>query len=347
MRSPLIRNLLALLVGLLLSCDLSGCAVPRAPGGSCAPAARAGVDVVPVRVPWWTEVGDPLLARLVDSALAHDANLQRQAAAWTQARARSMQWTQRFHAWLGGLLGYPSQDLGALARRLADARRLKAEQVALDYLRLRRRQALLVLRQQFQDQFRDNADIARWRREAGLASAVDGGLAASMLGVNASALDSARVKLSEAVARLARTCGISERDLGDLVDDGAGVPRLAPPPAGSLKPRDASAALRLAALTRVAAREASLREVELAARRNAADARAAYRLGTGDFAAVYAAEASALAARESGVEVRADAAQATVRLWAQVDREQAVRDAPRGAGSAPGAGAAAAECAHG
>ncbi len=337
MRSTFVWNLLAALAGLLLTCELSGCAAPRAPVEHCLPAARAGAELAPAP-DWWSRAGDPVLARLIDSALAQDAPLHRQAAALSAARARSARWSWRFREWLGSLLGYSPPDLRARALQLAQARQRKAEAVALAYLRLRRLQALLELRQQFQDQFRDNADIARWRREAGLASAVDGGLAQSMLGVNASALDTQRERLSVAVAELARSCGMAADRLGDLLDDGAGVPRLTAPPAESLPPGQASTALRLAALGRVAAREAALRDVERQALRNAADARAAYRLGTGDFAAVYAAESSALAARESAVGLRADAADAVVRLWALWNRGQLAIAA--GSAAVP-------ECGHG
>ncbi|WP_196803492.1 type I secretion system protein TolC [Thiomonas sp. FB-6] len=348
MRSTIAWKLLALVAGLLLlTCELSGCAAPRAPAGRCVPAARAQAQPAPV--PWWNEAGDPVLARLVDSALTHDPRLRRQAAELEAARARSAQWSYRLHAWLGGLLGYPVQDPRLRASRLAEARQRKAQAVALDYLKLRRLQAVLALGQQFQDQFRDNADIARWRREAGLASAVDGGLAGAMLGVNSSALDAERERLSAAVATLAQACGMSGQDLESVVDDGAGVPRLLAPPTDSLPHGDARAASRLAALQRVAAREEALRGVERDALRNAADARAAYQLGTGGFAAVYAAEASALAAREARVLLRAEAARATVHLWALRQREL---DAVPGVASgvpdpAPAAGATAGECGHG
>ena len=344
MRSPFVWNLLALLAGLLLTCALGGCAAPRAPLGHGLAAARAGGEAAPASG-WWSQAGDPVLARLVDSALARDARLERQAAALSAARARSARWSWRFREWLGGLLGYRAPDPRAGALRLAEARARKAEAVALAYLRLRRLQAVLALRQRFQDQFRDNADIARWRREAGLASAVDGGLAAAMLGVNASALDTQRERLSVAVAELARQCGMADHDLGDLLDDGAGVPRLAAPPARSLPLDQASTKLRLDALGRVAAREAALRDVERDALRNAADARAAYRLGTGDFAAVYAAESSALAAREAELAVRADAAEAVVRLWSLRDRGQG--GVPPAEGAAPVGTAGLAERGHG
>ena len=320
-RSTLVWNLLTVLTGLVLSFELSGCAAPRAPVAPCPPAARAAGEVAPAAA-WWVRAGDPVLARLIDTSLAGNARLNRQAAALAAAQARSARWSWRLREWLGSLLGYPAQDLRAVALRLAQARRRKAEAVALAYLKLRRQQRLLTLGQQFQDQFRDNADIARWRREAGLASAVDGGLAAAMLGVHASSLDTQRERVSMAVADLARSCGMPAEALGDLLNDGVGVPRLAPPPADSLARDRAATALRLAALGRVAAREAALRAVEHAALRNAEDARAAYRLGTGDFAAVYAAESSALAAREAMVGLHADAADATVRLWTQWARAQ-------------------------
>ncbi len=344
MRSTFVWNLLAVLAGLLLTCELSGCDAPRAPAGQCLPAARAGGGAAPA-AGWWGRAGDPVLARLVDSALAHDDRLDRQAAALSAAQARAARWSWRFREWVGSLLGYHAQDLRARGMALAEARRRKAEAVALAYLRLRRLQALLALRQQFQDQFRDNADIARWRREAGLASAVDGGLAAAMLGVNASALDTQRERLSVAVAELARRCGMAAHGLGDLLDDGAGVPRLAMPPAGDLPRDQASTTLRMQDLGRVTAREAALHELERDALRNAADARAAYRLGTGDFAAVYAAESSALAAREAAVTVRADAAEDVVRLWSLSDRGRAA--VPSAGAAQPAGTPAVAECGHG
>jgi hypothetical protein len=64
---------------------------------------------------------------------------------------------------------------------------------------------------------------------------------------------------------------------------------------------------------------------------------------------VYAAEASALAAREARVLLRAEAARATVHLWALRQRElDAVPGVVPGVPDpAPAAGATAGECGHG
>lgn len=312
-RSTLFSKILAILAGLLLTCELSGCAAPRAPAGGCALGAHAMPDAEPA-VPWWNGAGDTLLARLVDDGLAADARLRDEAAALAGSEFQALHWKYRVRDWLGSLLGYPARDPAARALRLADARQRKAAAIALDYVSVRRLQSVLALRQRFQDQFRDNADIARWRREAGLVTTVDGGLAAAMVGVNAGALDATRERLAAARAALAREAGVAGELLDEAMDDGAQVPELTMAAVPERARGDARVQRDRAALADAESRQRALRDVERNAELTVVDARAAYRLGTANFATLYAAEAAALAAREAGIDARADRADAVIRL---------------------------------
>ncbi len=299
---------------LLLLCELGGCAAPPVAAGPQA-AGRAGVDRA-VSLPWWRDAGDPLLSRLVDHGLQTDPRLRRDAQSLEHARARSRQHGLR--QWAARLLGYTPPDLGASAQQLADARQRKAASIARAYVRVRRLQAALRLREDFQRHFRNDSDIAHWRREAGIVTGVDTGLAATLLGINASALAGTHTRLGIATDTLARRSGVPPQRLRRDVDDGAGPPQLVVPAASSAASRDAHTRPRIAreraALAQATARAAALQQLETDAMRTVADARTAYHLGTGDFATLYVAETAALRVRLARVAARADAADAAIGL---------------------------------
>jgi outer membrane protein TolC len=300
-------RLLAVSVGLLLVCGLGGCAAPRGDGTPVAAAASGPAPALPA-APWWRRGSDPQLARLIDDGLDADARLRRDAAELARAEARAGSWQQRVAAWFDSIAGRRAEDLDAAARGLARARQRKAAAIALAYLDVRRLQSLLGLRLSFEAQFRDDADIARWRRKAGLVSAVDGGLAATLIGLNADALAAAEAELTSARAALARQTGLTEAELDRRLGATAPIPQPAAGAGGDAPARDR------AAVAAVAAREAALRRVERDAERTATDAREAYRLGSGDFAAVYAAETALLQVREAALAARAERSAATIRL---------------------------------
>ncbi|CQR37801.1 Putative Integral outer membrane protein TolC, efflux pump component (fragment) [Thiomonas arsenitoxydans] len=102
------------------------------------------------------------------------------------------------------------------------------------------------------------------------------------------------------------------------VADGAQVPWLDVDGAAAAACDDAQAAGLRAVLAEVRAREAALPELERDAERTADDARAAYRLGTGDFATLYVAQTAQLAVREARIDTRARLARAAIDLWTDV-----------------------------
>src|SRR3546814_9948843 len=53
---------------------------------------------------------------------------------------------------------------------------------------------ILALREALQSQYAGNAEIAAFRREAGLVSGIDAGLAGSLLTINATGLDTTRLR---------------------------------------------------------------------------------------------------------------------------------------------------------
>ncbi len=307
-------NIPAFLSALLLLCELGGCAAPPVPAGPDA-GARAGIDAT-AGLPWWHSAADPLLARLVEGGLQSDPSLRHDQRALELARARSLQ--HGFRQWAARALGYPPQDVEGMALRLADARQRKAASIALAYVRVRRLQSALRLRRAFQQHFRDDSAIANWRREAGIVSSVDGGLAATMLGINASALAGTRARLAAAIATLARRTGAPPARLRLDLDDGAGLPRLALPAAKPAacgdEDEDARITREREVLAQAAARDSALRQLEASADLTVADARTAYRLGTGDFATLYVAETAALRTRLARVAARADAADAAIHI---------------------------------
>jgi outer membrane protein TolC len=290
----------------LLASGLGGCAAPPAR----APSATAAAPVVGLAAPWWRSCGDSRLARLVDDGLRVDPRLRREAAALNTAESRARHWRLRLvDAWRAALAGREPENLDAAARHLARTRLRKAEAIALTYVELRQLQAVRNLRDTLQAQFHDDARIAAWRREAGLASAVDAGLGTALIGVNADALRATDARLAAVRATLARSAGVAEAELAPAPGD---APPISAPQVDS---GNAAPAADRAALAAAATRETALLGVARDAERTAADARAAYQLGSGDFATVYASEAALLDVREAALAARAASARAAIRLW--------------------------------
>ncbi len=295
-------------------CTLGGCASLQSPVGARASETALSADAAPAMA-WWAGAGDPLLARLIDNGLAADQLLGREARALAELQARPRHWRFRVARWIDRILQQTPESPEVQAVRLADARQRKAARIARAYVEVRCLQASVALRQVFQDQFHDDADFARWRHEAGLVSAVDGGLAASLVGVNAGALADIRARLAAAEATLARRAAFAPSQLALWLDNGAQVPLLDADGAAAAACDDARAAGPRAALTEAREREGALPKLERDAERTADDARAAYRLGTGDFATLYVAQTAVLAVREARIAAQARRARAAINLW--------------------------------
>ncbi|MDD4885775.1 MAG: type I secretion system protein TolC, partial [Thiomonas sp.] len=114
---------------------------------------------------------------------------------------------------------------------------------------------------------------------------------------------------------LARRTAVAPWQLGLWVADGAQVPWLDADGAAAAACDDAQAASQRDALADVRAREAALPKLERDAERTADDARAAYHLGTGDFATLYVAQTAVLAVREARIATRARRARTAIDLW--------------------------------
>lgn len=293
-------------------CALGGCASTHPASGPLAPATTTLANAAPA-LPWWNSAGDPVLARLVHDGLAADPRLRREALWLATTQEQSHQWRWRLARWIARELHQTPEAPDTLALRLADARQRQAARIARSYVEVRRLQASLALRQAFQDHFHDDADYARWRHEAGLVSAVDGGLAASLVGTNARALASTRDRLAAAQGALARLTGTTPARLDLMLDDGARVPKL--DVAGAAQA--AGAACGDAHPASPPADRTSFDQIERDADRTVRDARAAYHLGTGNFATLYVAETAALATREARVKARAQRARTAIALWTQ------------------------------
>jgi outer membrane protein TolC len=162
---------------------------------------------------WWRAAGDPVLARFVEQGLAHDPKLNcASVTVRAAAAARS-----------------------AAAYDYADRRAHKAATVGLAYVEARRWQERLGLQQAALAPLRDNAEIAQFRREAGLVSAIDGEMGGVMAALDQVAVDTARARLTDAVAALARLTDLSPEQVAAWLGDQGQAPDLSltpPAPAG-------------------------------------------------------------------------------------------------------------------
>ena len=199
-----------------------------APGSGHHPAALHLAAAAVPGTPWWETAGDPLLAQLVTQGLRQDGALlcRSDALARREGQAHARKLTIR----LSRLIA--PQD-NALARQadayaLAAARGHAATRIALAYVEVRRWQARIALRNHALDPLRDNAEIARFRREAGLVSALDGDMADVMTGLDRASMEAARAHLSDAIAELSRLTGALPDDLRQQLGPDGAVPMFMP-----------------------------------------------------------------------------------------------------------------------
>lgn len=157
---------------------------------------------------WWQRLGDADLSALIDAALRHNTSVDAARAALQQSRAlrevsaaalmptlsgsgsaqRSRSNSATSNSWRTGLdaswepdlfggdhaaLEARDADAAAANARLGDAQVSVAAEVALDYLQLRSSQARIAIAQANLANQQDIQQIAQWRAQAGLASALD------------------------------------------------------------------------------------------------------------------------------------------------------------------------------
>ncbi|MEJ2459731.1 MAG: TolC family protein [Novosphingobium sp.] len=171
-----------------------------------------------VRGYWWRETGDRVLADLVDAGLARDRQMTCEVLALDRETTRAAARAKRLDVRIGRLFGARDGAAERAVRRAhayrhAAHRARLAARIAQGYLEVRRLQEVLALREALQTQFADNGEIAAFRREAGLVSGIDTGLAGSLLAVSATERDTTRTRYVQALARLA---GLTHTDTAAL-----------------------------------------------------------------------------------------------------------------------------------
>lgn len=291
---------------LALALASAGCASPQDSSvrpQPASPASEPALTPPPAEEAWWRRTGDPILASLVERGLAGDKEAACRLTALRQrdraAAAKTVGGTlKRLFAKETSARDQAAREI--VVRRLADRRARLAGDIALAYLDLRRLQQIHTLRANVLDQYKDNAQIAEFRRQAGLVSAVDGALAASQDEAARAELGYVDGRLQDALAALSRLVGEEPGVLAGQV----GV--TAPLPFALLSGADAQADN---------GREAALNAALEAANRTAKDARSAYREGAGNFATLYVAEAAVLSLAQALADARAQRAGITLRQW--------------------------------
>jgi outer membrane protein TolC len=231
---PFLRQAGVFALGLALAS--AGCAPSREGLASfrANPGAAEGLPNAAVAEPplWWETAGDATLASVIRRGLAANPEL---ICAVVSLRAKDQE-AEAAARRLGNRIARlfdtgasSAEQAAAMARayRYADRRARLAADIAAAYIELRSLQEIRVLRAELHDQFKDNAEIAAFRREAGLVSGLDSGLAGSLVSVASSDLDALDDRIDAAVRELARLSGAEPDEIrAELGDDGR-VPDIA------------------------------------------------------------------------------------------------------------------------
>lgn len=221
------------------------------PTVAATPAPAALLETPPPAPPpdtalWWRGAGDAVLNQLIERGLATDKPLACEAQSLHRdsgkARSRDKQLDRRIVRLFGAAGAQAdSAELQARGYDYADHRAALAARIATTYLDVRRLQEIAQLRRKMQAQFKDNAEIARFRREAGLVDGLDVGLAGSLVAINGSSLDADRQAFEEKARELADLTGMDEATLLASLGEEGKVPDLAiaaaMPPAGKAAPQ--------------------------------------------------------------------------------------------------------------
>ncbi len=302
---------------LSLALVLSGCATSGKPVADVPPTPEAAVVAPPPpAVPWWRETGDPVLATLIQQGLDTNPEIACRIASLRQYDHQVEQDAKQIGARLGRLFGDRSVRADPAARdikvdRVSSRRERLAHQIALAYVDVRRLQQDVALRGALRDQYKDNVEVARFRREAGLVSAIDGSLARTQDETAQGELGFAQGRLDQALAELGRLVGEKPADLAAKL----GSPGAIPDPSANELSAAPSDDPRRAVLADAVLREARLTQALEESRRTVRDARTAYREGAGAFSTLYVAEAASLAVELALVDARAARVTTTLDLW--------------------------------
>lgn len=269
---------------------------------------------------WWQTANDPLLYALIAQGLERNPEAACALAALQESDARAARHARQIGAKLGRLLQPHSStndpdERTQRAGKVAARRIALARQIALAYIEVRRLQQGTASQAAFHDQYADNAQIAEFRRQAGLVPAIDGALASSQADVAQGGLEFARTRLDDAIAALGVLVGEPPQPLAARLGSVGNVPDLqGDPMAGSAADDPMRAKLQQAAL-----RETQLAQALEKSRRTVKDARIAYREGAATFATLYVAEAAALAMELTLTDARAAHAALIVDVWSPKD----------------------------
>lgn len=311
----------AMMLGLALA--IAGCqATDRQVSSTPSPTAQevGAAAPLPPSPAWWSQLNDPVLAALVQRGLDNDVEVACRINGLRSYDRDLAQQARRIGAKLGRLLGDKSvhpdpQARQARIERVASRRERTALQIALAYVEVRHMQQDVALRASLRDQYKDNAEVAQFRREAGLVSAIDGSLARSQDETAQGELGFAQGRLESAIAELARLVG----DTPEAVAARLGPPGVIvePPvdPLADAAPEDP----RRAKLADAVLREARLSQALAESRRTVKDARAAYREGAGNFPTLYVSEAAAHAVELALGDARASRVDQMIALLAGKD----------------------------
>lgn len=192
---------------------------------------------------WWRNAGDPVLSQLVEQGLAGNQSMQCEALALQKAATRAEARAGRIDIQIKRLFDTKDGEADSTLRlarayRHAGHRAALAAKIASEYIEARRLQEVLALRETLQSQFNDNAEIAAFRREAGLVPGIDTGLAGSLQAVTTSELDALRTRYAKARAALAESTGMDGKALEQLLGQNGQVPDIAaqPVPADTFDP---------------------------------------------------------------------------------------------------------------
>lgn len=181
---------------------------------------------------WWRQIGDPVLANLVERGLARNQEIACEALALNKAVDRAAARDKRLDIQINRFFGSGNSGadravLMAHAYRHAARRARLAAEIAEAYIEVRRLQEVLALREAVQSQYSDNAEIASFRREAGLVSGIDTGVAGSLQAVAATGLETTRVRYRNALAALAKLVTARDTIIDQMLGQRGQVPDIA------------------------------------------------------------------------------------------------------------------------
>lgn len=287
---------------------LTGCAAAGPINGG-KPAASASDIASPVQTaPWWRNDDDPVLASLIADGIAADTGiacldadvgkLDRDASARTIGGA--------LHRLLQGS-GEHSRERSGMIDDLAARRLSLSWRIASTYVEARRLLDRRALGEAVMEQYRDNREVAAFRKDAGLVPAIDEALSGSLEESTRAELGYSNARLNETLAELAKLVG------SDVPGVQARIGSPAPVEVGNAVPL-----------------QSDLIEARKKTRQAVQDARTAYRQGAGSIATLYVAEVASLSVEQAIVD--ASAAQTLARLREVSDADQSwARDISSGA----------------